>query len=114
MTYILCHMLHVTMHFLANARMHGYGNGHPMDTGASKTKGYCIRRYQERASVKTGTYPTTTTVYSLGMAPAYLFIEQIVAHYMTTSFDDECIPQREMSMHLMLSATKEEAGSFTP
>ena len=37
-----------------------------------------------------------------------------LAHYMTTSFDDECIPQREVSIHLMLSATKEEAGLFTP
>ena len=42
---------------------------------------------------------------------AYLLNE--LTYYITISFGDECIPQREMRIYLMLRATKEEADLFT-
>ena len=104
-------MVHVTMRFLPNARMHGHGNGHPMDTGASVQDKRVFAF--DRITMTERVHIALQLLSRVCEWHQHAYILNELAHYMTTSFNDKCIPQREMSIHLTLSPAKEEAGSFT-
>ena len=106
-------MVHVTVHFLPNARMHGYGNRRPTDTGVGVQNKWLFTFNGIIDGHLTERVHTTLELLSRVLVHtckwhlrAYLLTK--LAHYITTSFHDEGIPQREMSIHLTLSATKEK------